>query len=74
MASINRTDNCLTGSDPEYDYQGDGWEAVGISLGRAPPMMVILWFQVYTLCRVDRAIRIAVFMNMDIPMSYDSLD
>ena len=26
LASTNRTDNCLIGSEPEYDYQGDGWE------------------------------------------------
>ena len=26
MASTNRTDNCLAGSESEYDFQGDGWE------------------------------------------------
>ena len=26
MTSTNCTDNCLTGSESEYDYQGDGWE------------------------------------------------
>jgi hypothetical protein len=31
-------------------------------------------YQVYTLCRVDRSIRIAVFADMDIPMTYASLD
>jgi hypothetical protein len=29
-----------------------------------------LWFQVYTLCRVDRSIRIAASADMDIPMTY----
>jgi hypothetical protein len=31
-------------------------------------------FQVYTLCRVDQSIRIAVSTDMDIPMTYASLD
>jgi hypothetical protein len=31
-------------------------------------------FQVYTLCRVDQSIRIAVSADMDIPMTYASLD
>jgi hypothetical protein len=31
-------------------------------------------YQVYTLCRVDRSIRIAVSADMDIPMTYASLD
>jgi hypothetical protein len=31
-------------------------------------------FQVYTLCRVDRSIRIAASADMDIPMTYASLD
>jgi hypothetical protein len=31
-------------------------------------------YQVYTLCRVDRSIRIATFADMDIPMTYASLD
>jgi hypothetical protein len=31
-------------------------------------------FQVYTLCRVDRSIRIAVSADMNIPMTYASLD
>jgi hypothetical protein len=31
-------------------------------------------FQVYTLCRVDRSIRIAASVEMDIPMTYASLD
>jgi hypothetical protein len=31
-------------------------------------------FQVYTLCRVDRSIRIAAFADMDITMTYASLD
>ena len=31
-------------------------------------------FQVYMLCRVDRPIRIAVSSDMDIPMTYASLD
>jgi hypothetical protein len=31
-------------------------------------------FQVYTLCRVDRSIRIAASTDMDIPMTYASLD
>jgi hypothetical protein len=26
VASTNRTDNCLAGSESEYDYQGDGLE------------------------------------------------
>ena len=26
MANKNRTDNCLAGSESEYDFQGDGWE------------------------------------------------
>ena len=26
MASTNRIDNCLAGSESEYDFQGDGWE------------------------------------------------
>jgi hypothetical protein len=51
-----------------------GWEAVSISLGGAPPMMVILWFRVYTLYKVDRSIRIAASSNMDISMTYASLD
>jgi hypothetical protein len=33
-------------------------------------MMVILWFQVYTLCRVDRSICIAVSSDMNISMTY----
>jgi hypothetical protein len=45
-------------------------EAVGISLGGAPPMMAIL----NTLCRVDRSICIAASVDMDIPMTYASLD
>ena len=24
VASTNHTNNCLTGSEPKYDYQGDG--------------------------------------------------
>ena len=36
-------------------------------------MMVILWFQVYTLYRVDRSICIAMSSDMDIPMTYASL-
>jgi hypothetical protein len=31
-------------------------------------------YPVYTLCRVDRSIHIAVSMDMDIPMTYASLD
>jgi hypothetical protein len=31
-------------------------------------------FWVYTLCRVDRSIRIAASADMDIPMTYASLD
>jgi hypothetical protein len=31
-------------------------------------------YQVYTLCRVDRSIRIAASVVMDIPMTYASLD
>jgi hypothetical protein len=31
-------------------------------------------FQVYTPCRVDRSIRIAASTNMDISMTYASLD
>jgi hypothetical protein len=31
-------------------------------------------YQVYTLCRVDRSIRIAAFADMDILMTYASLD
>jgi hypothetical protein len=31
-------------------------------------------YQVYTLCRVDRSIRIAASMDMHIPMTYASLD
>jgi hypothetical protein len=31
-------------------------------------------FEVYTLCRVDRSIRIAASADMDIPMTYASLD
>jgi hypothetical protein len=31
-------------------------------------------FQVYTLCRVDQSIRIAASADMDIPMTYASLD
>jgi hypothetical protein len=31
-------------------------------------------FQVYMLCRVDRSIRIAASADMDIPMTYTSLD
>jgi hypothetical protein len=31
-------------------------------------------YQVYTLCRVDRSIRIAVSVDMDILMTYASLD
>ena len=26
VASTNRIDNCLVGFEPEYNYQGDGWE------------------------------------------------
>ena len=26
VASTNHTNNCLIGSEPEYDHQGDGWE------------------------------------------------
>ena len=26
VASTNHTDNCLVGSESEYDYQRDGWE------------------------------------------------
>ena len=37
-------------------------------------MMVIVWFQVYTLYRVDQSIRIATLLDMDIPMTYASLD
>jgi hypothetical protein len=31
-------------------------------------------FQVYTLCRVDQSIRIVASADMDIPMTYASLD
>jgi hypothetical protein len=31
-------------------------------------------YQVYTLCRVDQSIHIAVSVDMDIPMTYTSLD
>jgi hypothetical protein len=31
-------------------------------------------FQVYKLCRVDRSIRIAASADMNIPMTYASLD
>jgi hypothetical protein len=31
-------------------------------------------FQVYRLCRVDRSIHIAASADMDIPMTYASLD
>jgi hypothetical protein len=31
-------------------------------------------YQVYMLCRVDRSIHIAVSADMDIPMTYASLD
>jgi hypothetical protein len=31
-------------------------------------------YQVYTLCRVDLSIRIATSADMDIPMTYASLD
>jgi hypothetical protein len=31
-------------------------------------------YQVYTVCRVDRSIRISTSVNMDIPMTYASLD
>jgi hypothetical protein len=31
-------------------------------------------FRVYTLCRVDRSIRIAASIDMDIPLTYASLD
>jgi hypothetical protein len=31
-------------------------------------------YQVYTLCRVDRSIRIAASADMDIPMTYASLN
>jgi hypothetical protein len=31
-------------------------------------------YQVYTLCRVDRSIRIAMSADIDIPMTYASLD
>ena len=31
-------------------------------------------YQVYTLCRVDRSIRIAVSADMDIPVTYALLD
>jgi hypothetical protein len=31
-------------------------------------------YQVYTLCRVDQSIHIAVFTDMDIPMNYATLD
>jgi hypothetical protein len=31
-------------------------------------------FQVYTLCRVDQSIHIAMSADMDIPMTYASLD
>jgi hypothetical protein len=31
-------------------------------------------FHVYTLCRVDRSIHIATSADMDIPMTYASLD
>ncbi len=34
----------------------------------------LVGYQVYTLCRVDRSIRIAVSADMDIPMTYASLD
>ena len=27
MASINHTDNYLTGDEPEYGYKGNDWEA-----------------------------------------------
>jgi hypothetical protein len=37
-------------------------------------MMVILWFQVYTLYRVDRSIHIVVSLDMDISMTYASLN
>jgi hypothetical protein len=52
-----------------------GWEIVDISLGGAPPEDGnLVDYQVYTLCRVDRSIRIAAFMDMDIPMTYASLN
>jgi hypothetical protein len=31
-------------------------------------------YQVYTLCRVDRSIRIAASADMDVSMTYTSLD
>jgi hypothetical protein len=34
----------------------------------------LVGYQVYTLCRVDRSIRIAASTDMDIPMTYASLD
>jgi hypothetical protein len=52
-----------------------GWEAVEISLDE---LIVengdLVDYQVYTLCRVDRSIRIAASADMDIPMTYASLD
>jgi hypothetical protein len=51
-----------------------GWEIVGISLGGALLMMVILWVQEYMLYRVDQSIHIVVSSDMDIPMTYASLD
>ena len=65
MASTNYTDNCLLGFDSKYDFQGDSWEAISI---------IGLWFQVYMLCRVDRSIGIVESSDMDIPMTYASLD
>jgi hypothetical protein len=34
----------------------------------------LMGYQVYTLCRVDRSIRIAASADMDTPMTYASLD
>ena len=30
VASTNHIDNCLAGSESEYDFQGDGWEVRGL--------------------------------------------
>jgi hypothetical protein len=34
----------------------------------------LVYFQVYTLCRVDQSIHLAMSMDMDIPKTYASLD
>jgi hypothetical protein len=61
------------------EWYRTGWETVGISLGVPGPQGTtddgdLVGYQVYTLCRVDRSIRIAASADMDIPMTYASLD